>query len=106
MQRRDRRDHERESRRLSRSAFFCLELDDRAYQIQASNGLMKPPMRLIASRCDPHAKAFFESLLARNRARLQALVVVARELLHAIYDIFRSGDKYEGTKLFRQIRMP
>jgi transposase len=26
---------------------------------------------LVASRCDPHAKAFFESLLARNKARLQ-----------------------------------
>lgn len=28
---------------------------------------------LVASRCDPHAKAFFESLLARNKGRLQAL---------------------------------
>src|SRR5271170_106616 len=26
---------------------------------------------LVASRCDPHAKAFFDSLLARNKARLQ-----------------------------------
>jgi transposase len=34
---------------------------------------------LVASRCDPHAKAFFESLLARNKARLQALIAVARK---------------------------
>ncbi|MCU1252165.1 MAG: hypothetical protein JWQ49_5194 [Edaphobacter sp.] len=53
---------------------------------------------LVASRCDPHARAFFESLLARNRARLQALIAVARKLLHAIYGIFRSGLKYEGAK--------
>jgi transposase len=33
---------------------------------------------LVASRCDPHTKAFFESLLARNKARLQALIAVAR----------------------------
>ena len=42
---------------------------------------------LVASRCDPHAKALFESLLARNKARLQALIAVARKLLHAIRDI-------------------
>jgi transposase len=29
---------------------------------------------LVASRCDPHARVFFESLLARNKARLQASV--------------------------------
>jgi transposase len=46
---------------------------------------------LVASRCDPHAKAFFDSLLARNKARLQALIAVARKLPHAIYGIFRSG---------------
>jgi transposase len=60
---------------------------------------------LVASRCDPHAKAFFESLLARNKARLQALIAVARKLLHAIYGIFRSGAMYEGAKLFPSITL-
>jgi transposase len=60
---------------------------------------------LVASRCDPHAKAFFDSLLARKKARLQALIAVARKLLHAIYGIFRSGLKYEGTKLFPRIML-
>jgi transposase len=60
---------------------------------------------LVASRCDPHARALFESLLARNKARLQALIAVARKLLHAVYGIFRSGVKYEGTKLFPQITL-
>jgi transposase len=60
---------------------------------------------LVASRCDPHANAFFESLLARKKARLQALIAVARKLLHAIYGIFRSGLKYEGTKLFPRITL-
>jgi transposase len=58
---------------------------------------------LVASRCDPHAKAFFDSLLARKKACLQALIAVARKLLHAIFGIFRSGLKYEGTKLFPRI---
>ena len=60
---------------------------------------------LVASRCDPHARAFYESLLARKKARLQALIAVARKLLHAIYGIFRSGLKYEGTKLFPRITL-
>jgi hypothetical protein len=51
------------------------------------------------------AKAFFESLLARNKARSQALIAVARMLLHAIYGIFRSGLKYEGIKLFPRITL-
>jgi len=55
---------------------------------------------LVASRCDPHAKAFFKSLLPRKKARLQALIAVARKLLHAMYGIFWSGLNYDGTKLF------
>src|ERR1700679_929002 len=43
-------------------------------------------------------KSFFRKLLARKKARLQALIAVARKLLHAIYGIFRTGLKYEGTK--------
>jgi transposase len=60
---------------------------------------------LVALRCDPHTKAFFESLLARSKARLQAFIAAARKLLHAIYGIFRSGLKYEGTKLFPRITL-
>jgi transposase len=52
---------------------------------------------LVASRCDPHAKAFFESFLARKEARLQVLIAIARKLLHPIYGMFRSGLKYEGN---------
>ncbi len=60
---------------------------------------------LVASRCDPHANAFFECLLARKKARLQVLIAVARKLLDAIYGIFRSGMKYEGAKLFPMITL-
>jgi transposase len=60
---------------------------------------------LVASRCDPHVKAFFESLLTRKKARLQALIAVARKLLHGIYGIFRSGLNYDGTKLFPRITL-
>jgi transposase len=49
--------------------------------------------------------AFFDSLLTRKKARLQALIAVARKLLHAIYGIFRSGLEYEGTKSFPRIKL-
>jgi transposase len=55
---------------------------------------------LVASRCDPHVKAFYESLLARHKARLQALVAVARKLIHGIYGILRNRTAYDGRKLF------
>lgn len=53
---------------------------------------------LVASCCDPHAKAFFENLLARKKARLQALVAVARKLLHAIL-LFEPATNKEGREL-------
>ena len=58
---------------------------------------------LVASRRDPHLKAFYESLLARHKARLQALVAVARKLLHAIYGILHTQTAYDGAKLFPQL---
>lgn len=59
---------------------------------------------LVGSRCDPHMKAFYELLLARHKTRLQALVAVARKLLHAIYGVLRHGTVYDGSKLFPAIR--
>jgi transposase len=55
---------------------------------------------LVASRRDPHLKAFYETLLARHKARLQALVAVACKLLHAIYGILHTQTPYDGRKLF------
>jgi hypothetical protein len=61
---------------------------------------------LVASRCDPHAKAFFESPPdSKESPSTGALIAVARKLLHAIYEIFRSGLNYDGTKLFPKITL-
>jgi transposase len=57
---------------------------------------------LAAVRWDPHMKAFYQSLLARHKRKLQALMAVARKLLHAIYGIFNSRTPYDGSKLFPQ----
>jgi transposase len=55
---------------------------------------------LVAVRRDPHLKAFYETLLNRHKAKLQALIAVARKLLHAIYGILRTQTAYDGSKLF------
>lgn len=58
---------------------------------------------LSAIRWDPHLRAFYEALLARHKRKLQALMAVARKLLHAIYGIFKTRTPYDGSKLFPQL---
>lgn len=55
---------------------------------------------LVGSRCDPGMKAFYEALIARHKTRLQALVAVARKLLHAVYGVLHTKTAYDGSKLF------
>lgn len=55
---------------------------------------------LVAVQRDPHLRAFYQLLQSRHKAKMQALIAVARKLLHAIYGIFRSGLPYDGSKLF------
>jgi transposase len=58
---------------------------------------------LSAARFDPHMKAFYHQLLARNKTKMQALIAVCRKMLHAIFGIFKTGTDYDGAKLFPQI---
>lgn len=55
---------------------------------------------LTAARFDPHLKTFYRQLLARGKTKLQALMAVARKMLHAIYGIFKTDTPYDGAKLF------
>jgi transposase len=55
---------------------------------------------LSAVRCDPHMKTYYHALQARHKTKLQALIAVARKLLHAIYGIFKTRTPYDGNKLF------
>jgi transposase len=59
---------------------------------------------LAAVRCDPHMRAFHQPLRERHKTGLQALMAVARKLLHAIYGIFKSGTPYDGRRLFPNIQ--
>ncbi len=56
---------------------------------------------LVAVRHDPHLQAFYEHLLARGKQKMQALVAVARKLLHAIFGMFKHQEAYDGSKVYR-----
>src|SRR4029077_12733392 len=56
---------------------------------------------LVALRRDPYLRRFYQNLLARGKARLQAVVAVMRKLLHALFAMFRTNQPYDGSKLCR-----
>jgi len=58
---------------------------------------------LVASKRDPHLRAFYNALISRHKAKMQALTAVARKMLHAIYGIFKTDTPYKGQKLFPEI---
>jgi transposase len=58
---------------------------------------------LVGVRFDPHLKAFYLALQARHKTKLQALMAVARKLLHAIFGIFKTETAWDGAKLFPQL---
>jgi transposase len=55
---------------------------------------------LVASRRQPHLRGFYEHLLQRGKGKRQALLAVARKLLHAIYGMFRSQQRFDGARVF------
>ena len=54
---------------------------------------------LVASRREPHLRGFYEGLLLPGKKKKQALLAVARKLLHAVYGMFRSNRPYEGARV-------
>lgn len=60
---------------------------------------------LVALRRDPYLRCFYLNLLARGKARLQAVVAVMRKLLHALFAMFRTNQPYDGSKLCRTVEM-
>ena len=55
---------------------------------------------LVAVRHDPCLRAFYQALIARHKAKLQALIAVARKILHGIFGMFRRRTAYDGSRLF------
>ncbi len=56
---------------------------------------------LVAVQHDPHLRAFYQHLLAQGKVKMQALVAAMRKLLHALHAMFKTHQRYDGSKLFR-----
>jgi transposase len=54
---------------------------------------------LVALRYEPHLRAFYQRLLRRGKAPLQAVIAVMRKLLHGLFAMFRLNRSYDGSKL-------
>lgn len=56
---------------------------------------------LVASRREPHLRAFYQHLLAEAKRKKVALIAVARKMLHAIFGMFRWDCPYDGSRVFQ-----
>ncbi len=54
---------------------------------------------LVALQHEPHLRAFYQRLVSRGKARMQAVIAVMRKLLHGVFAMFRSNQSYDGAKL-------
>jgi transposase len=55
---------------------------------------------MVAIQYEPAVQAFYNSLLARGKKPLQAIVAVMRKLLHSIYGMFEDDADFDGEKFF------
>lgn len=56
---------------------------------------------MSAKQHDPHVKAYYESLIARGKKPMQAIVAVMRKLLHAIWGMLHHRTPWDGNKFYR-----
>jgi len=56
---------------------------------------------LVASRHDPHVKAYYDHLIARGKKPIQVIVAIMRKLLLAIWSMIRNSQPWDGNKFYR-----
>lgn len=66
---------------------------------QLRTALFYPAMSAI--RRDPNVAAFYQSLLARGKRKIQAITAVMRKLLHAIWGILHHRKVWNGELFYR-----
>ncbi|MEM1206504.1 MAG: hypothetical protein AAGN66_24940, partial [Acidobacteriota bacterium] len=47
---------------------------------------------------EPSVQAFYERLVGRGKAKMQAKVAVMRKLLHAMHGMLRHGEDFDGDR--------
>jgi transposase len=61
---------------------------------------------LVAVVHQPHLRAFYQHLLARDKTKLQALVATMRKLLHLIFGMFKHDQLFQGSKAYALTDLP
>jgi len=56
---------------------------------------------LVAIRRNANVSAYYEKLLKRGKAKLQAITAVMRKLLHALWGMLHHRQKWNGEKFYR-----
>lgn len=56
---------------------------------------------LVASRNDPHVKAFYDKLIKLGKKPMQVIVAIMRKLLLAIWGMFKHNTTWDGAKFFK-----
>ena len=56
---------------------------------------------LVAIQRDANVSAYYEKLLKKGKAKLQAMTAVMRKLLHALWGMLHHRQDWEGEKFFR-----
>jgi len=56
---------------------------------------------LVAIQRDANVSAYYEKLLKKGKAKLQAITAVMRKLLHALWGMLHHRQDWEGEKFFR-----
>ena len=56
---------------------------------------------LVAIRRDANVSAFYEKLLKKGKAKLQAISAVMRKLLHALWGMLHHRKEWDGEKFYR-----
>lgn len=73
----------------------------KAGNIYIRSALYMPAMSAV--RFDPHAKAFYEALVARGKTKLQAQVAVMRKYLTGLWACIKSDTPFDSSLLFSPI---
>lgn len=65
--------------------------------------LFLPAMSAVTH--DPHAKAFYEALLARGKRRVQAICAVMRKYLTGLWACLRTQQPFDSSRLFSECHL-
>jgi hypothetical protein len=59
---------------------------------------------LVAVRCNPWLRAYYEGLIARGKLRKVALIAAMRKLLHAVYSVATHRRPFVPHLLAEEVR--